>query len=94
MRERYPANMVVKVWPGSRDRHIQLMAQRGRMGGQRMTGYGRRNAVEATMARYKGLIGPKLRARRQDAQAGEVALAVQVLDRMTREAKSDTVRRR
>ncbi len=36
----------------SRDRHIQLMAERGRMGWQRMTGYGKRNAVEATMARY------------------------------------------
>jgi len=58
-----------------------------------MTGYGRRNAVEATIARYKGLIGSKLRARRRDAQAGEVALAVQVLNRMTREANLVTVRR-
>ena len=29
-----------------RDRHIQLMAERGRMGWQRETGYGRRNQVE------------------------------------------------
>jgi len=77
-----------------RDRHIQLMAQRGRMGWQRLTGYRRRNAVEATMGRCKGLIGPKLRARHHDAQAGEVAMAVQVLNRMTREAKPVTVRRR
>ena len=39
------------------------------------------------MARYKGLIDPKLRARQRDAQAGEVALAVQVLNRMIRTAK-------
>lgn len=58
-----------------------------------MTGYGKRNAVEATMARYKGLIGPKLRARRRDAQSGEVALALQVLNRMIREAKPVIVRR-
>ncbi len=76
-----------------RDRHIQLMALRGRTGWQRMTGYGKRNVIEATMARYKGLIGPKLRARHRDAQAGEVALAVQVLNRMIREAKPVMVRR-
>jgi len=45
------------------------------------------------MARYKGLIGPKLQARHRDAQAGEVALAVQVLNRMIREAKPVAIRR-
>ena len=76
-----------------RDRHIQLMAEHGRMRWQRVTGYSRRNVVEATMARYKGLIGPKLQARHRDAQAGEVALSVQILNRMIREAKPVTVRR-
>jgi hypothetical protein len=75
-----------------RDRHIQLMAEHGRMAWQRLTGYGRRNVVEATMARYKTLIGPKLRARHRDAQAGKVALAVQVLNRLIREAKPVVVR--
>ena len=46
-----------------RDRHIQLMAERGRMGWRKATGYGRRNQAETAMARYKHLIGPKLRAR-------------------------------
>ena len=77
-----------------RDRHLQLIAEHGRMAWQRLTGYGRRNVVEATMARYKGLIGPKLRARHRDAQAGEVALAVQVLNRMIRVAKPVIIRRR
>jgi len=36
-----------------RDRHIQFMAEHGRMGWQRVTGYGRRNVVEATMAGIK-----------------------------------------
>jgi len=76
-----------------RDQHIQLMAEHGRMVWQRLSGYGRRNVVEATMARYKRLIGPKLRARYRGAQAGELALAVQVLNRMIREAKPVVVRR-
>ena len=76
-----------------RDRHVQLMAERGRIGWQHATGYGRRNQVETTMGRYKHLIGPKLRARSRPAQLGEVALAVQVLNRMIREAKPISVRR-
>ena len=46
------------------------------------------------MARYKHLIGPRLHARNVATQAGEVALAVQVLNRMIREAKPVTIRRR
>ena len=75
-----------------RDCHIWLMAERGRIGWQRATGYGKRNHVETTMGRYKHLIGPKLRARSRSAQLGEVALAVQVLNRMIREAKPVSVR--
>ncbi len=76
-----------------RDRHVQLMADRGRIGWQRATGYGKRNHAETTMGRYKHLIGPKLRARSRPAQHGEVALGVQVLNRMIREAKPVSVRR-
>jgi len=76
-----------------RDRHIRLMAERGRIGWQRATGYGKRNHAETTMGRYKHLIGPKLRARSRPAQLGEAALAVQVLNRMIREAKPVSVRR-
>jgi hypothetical protein len=76
-----------------RDHHVQLMAERGRMGWQRATGYGKRNHAETTMGLYKHLIGPKLRARIRPAQHGEVALAVQVLNRMIRTAKPVSVRR-
>ena len=75
-----------------RDCHIQLMAECGRMGWQRATGYGRRNQAETAMARYKHLIGPKLRARSLPAQKGEVAIAVAVLNRMIRTAKPVSVR--
>ena len=84
-----------------RDRHIQLveprgspcMAERGRVGWQRATGYGLRNQAETAMGRTKHLVGPKLRARGRPAQHGEVALAIQVLNRMIRTAKPVSIRR-
>jgi hypothetical protein len=45
------------------------------------------------MGRYKHLIGPKLRARSQSAQHGEIALGVQVLNCMIRDAKPVSIRR-
>ncbi len=39
----------------------QLIAERGRIGWQQATGYGKRNQAETAMSRYKHLIGPKLR---------------------------------
>lgn len=36
-----------------RDRHVQLMAERGRIGWQRVIKYGRCNHAEMTMGRYK-----------------------------------------
>ncbi len=84
-----------------RGRHIRLveprgspdMAERGRIGWQRGTGYGKRNQVENAIGRYKHLIGPKLQARSRPNQHGEVALAAQVLNRMIRQAKPVSVRR-
>ena len=75
-----------------RDRHIQLIAEKGRMGWQRATGYGRRSLAETAIGRYKHLIGPKLRARTRSGQSGEVALSVQALNRMIRVAKPISVR--
>ena len=77
-----------------RDRHISIIAAKGRIGWQTETGYGRRNQVETAIGRYKHLIGPKLRARTDAGQQGEVALAVHVLNRMIHEAKPVTLRRR
>ena len=74
--------------------NIRLMAERGRIGWQRATGYGRRNHAETTMGRYKHLIGPKLRARTLPGQRGEVAIAVNVLNGMIRTGKPVTVRAR
>lgn len=75
-----------------RDRHIRLIAERGRLAWRKATNYGRRSLVETAVARYKHLIGPKLRARNLPGQQGEVALAVQALNRMIRAAKSVSIR--
>jgi len=75
-----------------RDKHLQLIAEKGRIGWQRATGYGRRSLVETAIGRYKHLIGSKLRARSLAAQQGEVAIAVKALNRMTRLAKPLSVR--
>jgi hypothetical protein len=75
-----------------RDRHIRVMAEKGRMAWQTATGYGRRSLGETAVGRCKHLIGPKLRARSLPGQRGEVALAVQALDRMIRAAKPVSVR--
>jgi hypothetical protein len=75
-----------------RDRHVRLIAAKGRMAWQRATGYGRRSLGETAVGRYKHLIGPKLRARMLPGQQGEVALAVQALNRMIRVAKPVSVR--
>ena len=75
-----------------RDRHIRLIAEKGRVAWQQATGYGRRSHAETAVGRYKGLIGPKLRARGLPAQRGEAAIAVGVLNRMTRAAKPISIR--
>ena len=36
-----------------RERHIQLIAEKGRMAWQKATGYGRRSLVEAAIGRYE-----------------------------------------
>ena len=75
-----------------RDRHIRLIAEKGRMAWQQATGYGRRSLGETAIGRYKHLIDPKLRARRLPGQQGEVTVAVQALNRMIRVAKPVSVR--
>src|SRR5215213_8866856 len=75
-----------------RDRHIRLIAEKGRMAWQKATGYGRRSLAETAVGRYKGIIGPKLRARILPAQQGEVAVAAEVLNRMIRVAKPVSTR--
>jgi hypothetical protein len=75
-----------------RDRHIRLIAEKGRMAWQKATGYGRRSLAGTAVGRYKAIIGPKLRARMLPTQQGEAAMAAEVLNRMIRVAKPISIR--
>jgi IS5 family transposase len=75
-----------------RDRHVRIIAEKGRMAWQKATGYGRRSLAETAVGRYKAIIGPKLHARILPAQRGEAAIATEVLNRMIRVAKPVSIR--
>jgi Transposase DDE domain len=76
-----------------RDRHLEMIAERGRLAWQKATDYGKRSLVEPTMGRYKALIGPRLRARGFAAQQTEAAVGVLVLNQMLAAGRPDYVRR-
>jgi hypothetical protein len=78
--------------PTKRDRHLQLIAERGRMGWQRASGYNWRALVEADIGRYKRVIGDALRSRTEARQTTEVAIAVASLNRMLELGRPDYVR--
>ncbi len=78
--------------PTQRDRHIEAIAERGRMGWQKASGYNWRALVEADIARFKRVIGDGLRSHTDGRQATEVAIAVQVLNRMLELGRPEYVR--
>jgi hypothetical protein len=78
--------------PSQRDGHVRLIQEQGRSAWRKATGHGLRSLVETAIGRYKALIGPRLRARTLANQQGEVALRVEVLNRMIRVAKPVSVR--
>ena len=75
-----------------RDRHLDMINTQGRLAWQTATGYRQRALVETTMGRYRSLIGPRLRARRFEAQQTEAAIGVVVLNQMLVAARPDSVR--
>lgn len=68
--------------PTQRDQHLRTIAERGRMGWQKASGYNWRALVEADIARFKRVIGGGLRSRTDGRRATEVAIAVGALNRM------------
>jgi hypothetical protein len=75
-----------------RDLHLQLIAERGRMGWQRASGYNWRALVEADIGRYKRVIGDALRSRTDGRQTTEVAIAVASLNHMLQLGRPEYVR--
>jgi predicted metal-dependent peptidase len=78
------ASPTADTTPSQRDRHLQTIREKGRMGWQRAVGYGRRSLGETAVFRYKAIIGRRLRARTLPAQKTEARVACSVLNRMTR----------
>src|SRR4051794_40264199 len=65
-----------------RDRHLQGIADKGRLGWQKLSGYTKRSRVEAAIGRYKQVIGDALRCHKDGRRATEAGVAVHVLNRM------------
>src|SRR5690349_18449050 len=78
--------------PTQRDRHLRLIAEHGRLGWQKASGYNRGALAEAAMSRYKRVIGDALRSRTDRRQATEVAVAVRALNRMLELGRPESVR--
>ena len=68
--------------PTQRDGHLQHIAEHGRMAWQNASGYNKRARVEATMNRWKQVIGDELHAHTDERRATEVAVAVHALNHM------------
>jgi hypothetical protein len=78
--------------PTQRDSHLRCIAERGRMGWQRASGYNHRALVESDIARWKRVIGDGLRFQTDGRQATEVAIAAEVLNRMLDLGRPEYVR--
>src|SRR3954454_7189792 len=65
-----------------RDRHPQLIAERGRRAWQKASGYTKRARAETAISRFKRVIGDGLRAHTEERRATEMDVAVHVLNRM------------
>ena len=78
--------------PTQRDAHLRSIAERGRMGWQKASGYNWRALVEADIARWKCVIGGGLRSQTDGRQATEVAIAADVLNRMLELGRPEYVR--
>ena len=66
-----------------RDRHIQTIAQQGRIAWQQKTGYNLRSHVELAMQRYKRIFGNTMKARSLPQQKTEAWISASALNRMT-----------
>ena len=78
--------------PTQRDLHIRCIAERGRMGWQRASGYIWRALVESDVSRWKRVIGDGLRSPTDGRQATEVAIAANALNRMLELGRPEYVR--
>ena len=78
--------------PTQCDRHLQCIAEHGRMSWQKRSGYNACALAEAGIGRWKQVIGDALRAHKDACRATEVEVAVHTLNRMLEFARPRYVR--
>jgi len=78
--------------PTQRDRHLQCIAEKGRMVWQKTSGYNSRAKVEAAIGRWKQVIGDGLRSCIDECRVTEINVAVYVLNRMLELGRPNYVR--
>jgi len=78
--------------PTQRDRHLRCVAEKGKIGWQKASGYNNRSRVETAIGRYKQVIGDGLRFRKDGRRTTEVAVAIHVLNRMLELGRPISVR--
>jgi len=78
--------------PTQRDLHVLEIDEYGRMNWQKSSGYNKRSKVEASIGRYKRVIGDALKSRHDDRRTTEVAIAVKSLNRMNERGSAKFVR--
>jgi hypothetical protein len=83
---------IAETTPTQRDRHLQNIAEHGRVGWQKMSGYARRALVETSISRFKRVLGDALRSWTDRRRAMEVAIAVHALNRMLKLGRPKSVR--
>jgi hypothetical protein len=86
------ASASAETAPTQRDHHLGMIVKRGRMAWQKASGYNLRAKVEATIGRYKRVIGDALRSRTDQTEATEVAVAAAALNRMLALGRPNYVR--
>jgi transposase len=80
------------IAPTQRDRHLQCIAETSRRAWQKASGYNKRAKVEASIGRWKQVIGDGLRSRIDERRMTEVTVAVDVLNRMLELGRPNYVR--
>jgi hypothetical protein len=68
--------------PTLRDQHLRCIADKGKIGWQKVSGYTKRSRVEAAIGRYKQVTGDGLGFHKDERRTTEVGVAVHVLNRM------------
>src|SRR5271157_4252226 len=86
------ASASAETAPTQRDRHLRMITERGLMAWQKASGYNLRAKVEASIGRYKRVIGDALRSRTGQTEATEVAIAAAALNRMLEFGRPNYVR--